>query len=93
MAITVVIAYDISNDNHRARIAALLASWGERVQKSVFECTLPADELDNLLKRIDDTINHHRDTVTTWRQCATCFPERTTIGVTHEPTDDRYWII
>ena len=36
MAVTLLVAYDITVDNRRARLAALLQSWGDRIQYSVF---------------------------------------------------------
>ena len=32
----IIVAYDISEDSRRARVSALLASWGDRIQRSVF---------------------------------------------------------
>ena len=45
MALTVVIAYDISEDRRRARVAAVLQAYGDRVQRSVFIATLEPDRL------------------------------------------------
>lgn len=45
MALTHVIAYDISDDHRRARIAAVLQAYGDRIQRSVFICALEADLL------------------------------------------------
>jgi CRISPR-associated endonuclease Cas2 len=49
MALTHVIAYDISDDGRRARVAAVLQAHGDRVQRSVFVCTLEADILQVIL--------------------------------------------
>lgn len=35
-----VVTYDISDDRRRNRVAHVLEGYGERVQKSVFECEL-----------------------------------------------------
>src|SRR5581483_10587436 len=42
VALTYMIAYDISEDNRRARVAATLQAYGDRIQRSVFVCTLEA---------------------------------------------------
>lgn len=34
----VVVSYDIVNDRQRQRLAKVLGDYGQRVQKSVFEC-------------------------------------------------------
>jgi hypothetical protein len=40
VALTVIIAYDISDDRRRSRVAANIQVWGDRVQRSVFLSTL-----------------------------------------------------
>ena len=49
MALTTVIAYDVSEDARRARLAALLQMHGDRIQFSVFLCRLDDGELDELI--------------------------------------------
>ena len=39
----VLIAYDVTSDRRRSKIARLLANHGERIQYSVFECELIPD--------------------------------------------------
>jgi CRISPR-associated protein Cas2 len=72
MALTVVIAYDISDDRRRARTAATLQTWGNRIQRSVFLCTLEQLDLDELHTRIGDIIDPDEDSLYTFRQCAPC---------------------
>ena len=43
-----VVTYDITDDRRRVKIANILKSFGERVQLSVFECWLTAEELEEL---------------------------------------------
>jgi hypothetical protein len=57
MALTHVIAYDISEDARRARVAAVLQAHGDRVQRSVFVCTLESDDLRELCDRLSQIIN------------------------------------
>lgn len=49
----VVVAYDIDDNNRRQRLADLLAGFGERVQRSVFEADLNGRELHDLLQRLE----------------------------------------
>ena len=44
----VVAAYDVSQDDRRARLAAVLQSLGEGVQRSVFVLSLDDEELAGL---------------------------------------------
>ncbi len=48
----VVVAYDIPDDRRRTRLARLLSGYGERVQRSVFECELRESEYEELLERL-----------------------------------------
>ena len=43
-----VIVYDIQKNSKRTKIAKILEKYGERVQKSVFECDLNLAEMNRL---------------------------------------------
>lgn len=73
MALTHVITYDISDDNRRARVAAILQAYGDRVQRSVFVVTTEADRLTEARERIAEIINPDTDSVYVFRQCAACW--------------------
>jgi CRISPR-associated protein Cas2 len=47
-----VIAYDISNDKRRERVARVLLHFGERVQKSVFIAALDQDQQSELKREL-----------------------------------------
>ena len=47
-----VAAYDISDDKQRDRVARVLSSLGERVQRSVFVVWLDSDDLPELKQQI-----------------------------------------
>jgi len=49
----VVVAYDLEDHGRRRRLARLLEGFGERVQRSVFECDLNGRELALLLYRLE----------------------------------------
>ena len=89
----VVVAYDISHDGTRARAAAVLASWGDRIQRSVFECQLDNDELEEVLYRLGALIDPERDVIQAFRQCAGCCAERSEIGQAVSVQQDPYWIV
>jgi CRISPR-associated protein Cas2 len=93
MALTHVIAYDISEDGRRARVAAILQAVGDRVQRSVFVCTLDAEALKELCDRVSQIINPHTDSLHVFRQCSTCWDAVRVYGqatVTDEPL---YWAV
>lgn len=56
-----LIAYDISNDRRRARVARILTEHGTRVQYSVFEVDLHPARLQALLQRLRNSIDSSED--------------------------------
>ena len=93
MALTHVIAYDISEDGRRARVAAVLQAYGDRVQRSVFVCTVEADALEELCRRVAQMIDPRTDSLHIFRQCSACWDAVRVYGqatVTEEPL---YWAV
>jgi CRISPR-associated protein Cas2 len=93
MALTHVIAYDISEDTRRARVAAVLQAHGDRVQRSVFICTLDADTLNQVSHRVSEIINPRTDSIYVFRQCSACWD---TVGVYGQATvtdEPLYWAV
>jgi CRISPR-associated protein Cas2 len=62
----VVVAYDIDDHGRRRRLARLLEGFGERVQRSVFECDLNGRELAMLLHRLE-RFAHAGDAIRVYR--------------------------
>jgi CRISPR-associated protein Cas2 len=91
MALTVLAAYDVRDDGRRARVSAILQSWGDRVQRSVFLCTVPQDDLPNLLSRVQATLDLDSDSFLLTRQCASCWENRKFIGQNEPPAPAYYW--
>lgn len=56
-----MIAFDIPDNRRRYRVVRALRDYGERVQKSVFECRLRPPERRALLARLDRLINAEAD--------------------------------
>lgn len=65
----VLIAYDITDDRRRARLARLLEGWGERKQDSLFECCLGLPDLRDLQECVRRIIHNQEDTVRYYRLC------------------------
>ncbi len=58
-----LVAYDISEDKQRTRVAETLQDEGDRVQYSVFLCRLDRTELAQLIARLEPLINHDTDQI------------------------------
>lgn len=80
MALTTLVCYDISDDQARARVAAAVQQWGDRLQKSVFLCTLTPDDQAELRGRIREMIDTGTDSVYFIDLCGTCWNSVDVLG-------------
>jgi CRISPR-associated protein Cas2 len=90
---TVLVCYDISADGTRSRVAAVLQMWGDRIQRSVFLCTLDADDLGGLVTRLRGMIDHRTDAVHVVPLCGTCWDGITVLGQATVDPDVLYWAV
>ncbi|NLJ08590.1 MAG: CRISPR-associated endonuclease Cas2 [Sphingobacteriales bacterium] len=67
-----VVAYDISDDKRRTKIAKILEEYGVRKNYSVFECMLSRDQLTKMKKRIASKLKSNSDTVLYYYLCKEC---------------------
>ncbi|MGD1932545.1 MAG: CRISPR-associated endonuclease Cas2 [Leptolyngbyaceae cyanobacterium] len=58
-----LVCYDVVLDRRRNKVAHLLEGYGMRVQKSVFECVLNADQRDLLQRKLSRYIKPEEDQV------------------------------
>jgi CRISPR-associated protein Cas2 len=93
MALTYVIAYDISEDNRRARAAAILQAYGDRIQRSVFVCTLEQETLDELSSHLAGIINPRTDSLHVFRQCSACWQALSVYGQATVSDEPLYWAV
>lgn len=85
MAMMHLAAYDVTEDQRRARLSALLQAYGDRIQYSVFLLSITPDELHTITSMAADIIDHDTDSLWIVRQCATCWDDVATIGQAHPP--------
>jgi CRISPR-associated protein Cas2 len=83
-----VIAYDVTDDGRRNKVARCLESWGRRVQKSVFECDLSTEELREVLERLQELLAPSDDRCHIYGLCGKCVAKRTALGNDVEPKPD-----
>lgn len=69
---TWVVAYDISDDDRRTRVAKHLEGFGERVQLSVFECRLDESELEQLRANVQALTDRREDRIRWYPLCHGC---------------------
>lgn len=68
----ILVTYDVSTETAEGRrrlrrVAQACEGFGQRVQKSVFECVLNAGELERLRHRLRKEINHDEDSLRIYR--------------------------
>jgi CRISPR-associated protein Cas2 len=61
-------------------VAKILEAWGRRVQKSVFECELSADEVRGVSERLKRLLTLPEDRCHLYRVCGECLPKRVVLG-------------
>jgi CRISPR-associated protein Cas2 len=59
----ILIAYDITDDSRRARLARLLSEYGDRVQYSVFVVDATPGKLVRLRVQVRKTVDHSCDSL------------------------------
>jgi len=74
------IAYDISDNSRRRKVADLLDSLGDRVQNSVFELVVSRSMIDECLQRVKELLNEKEDKVAVYSLCRTCEAKRVYAG-------------
>lgn len=82
-----VVAYDISDPARLRQIARHCEDYGIRIQFSVFECRLEADEFDRFWQELKDLIDPRADRLVSYRICCRCARDIRTAGV-QEITSD-----
>ena len=84
-----VVCYDIVDDGKRRRLAKLLKSYGERVQKSVFECRIDERRYLKMKEEVARLIDWEEDSVRYYALCRGCrkLVEISGVGLVREDED------
>ena len=83
-----IVAYDISGNLDRERVAARLLSVGVRIQRSVYQ--VDVDDVDGLLADLSAMIDLDQDVLQAFRQCRPCGQAAVAEGQTG-PSMQRHW--
>ena len=75
-----LIAYDVTDNQRRNRLARFLLDYGDRVQYSAFECELTGPRLDEVLQGVVKYMARQEDNVRVYRLCADCAGKIQTFG-------------
>lgn len=93
MALTTLVCYDISDNQRRARVAAALQQWGDRIQRSVFLCTLTSEDQTELVDRLNEMIDTRTDSVYFVDLCGRCWATVQVLGQATVAPPPLYWAV
>ena len=88
----VVVSYDVVDDRKRSKIAKAMKSYGERVQKSVFECRVDDQQFIRMKKAVESIMDMNEDSVRYYFLCKGCV-DRIEISGWGTVTEDESLII
>lgn len=75
-----IVAYDIAHPRRLVRVAKIIADYGARVQKSIFEVTVDEKRFLEMKTRIEDEIKPSEDGVKYFPLCEKCAGTLENIG-------------
>ncbi|MCL1912518.1 MAG: CRISPR-associated endonuclease Cas2 [Eubacteriaceae bacterium] len=78
-----IVSYDIADNRTRRRIMKACESFGQRVQLSVFECSLTKEQYKNLVDRLDKERRFKigpEDSIRIYPLCADCSNDVKVLG-------------
>ena len=88
----VMISYDVVEDKKRLKLMKLLKDYGNRVQKSVFECDLSTKTYEQVKSGVEEIINKRKDRVRYYRICKGCV-DKVEISGWGEVTEDEEFMV
>ncbi len=70
--VEILVAYDVTTETPEGRrrlqrVAKVCQAYGQRVQKSVFECSLSAADVERLRRRLLEVIDEGEDSLRLYR--------------------------
>jgi CRISPR-associated protein Cas2 len=68
----VIVSYDIVENKQRTKLAKKLCNYGQRVQYSVFECTVTAEQYKEMKKEALKFVDLEKDSLRFYRLCREC---------------------
>ncbi len=88
-----VVTYDICEDSVRRSVARILLDHGRRIQWSVFECWLAADQKTALRDLISAEVDPSVDRIRWFPVCGLCQPRIHACGPEVRPDEDQGFVI
>lgn len=68
----VLVAYDIRDNDRLRHVAKVMESYGQRVQRSIFECEVGMETLIVMIAELKAAMHRREDKVYVYRLCDSC---------------------
>lgn len=89
-----LVCFDIVEDRPRAKVAKILKEYGQRIQKSVFECTDISEEKYLKLKdRLEGCVDSSEDTIRYYFICRKCLQKMEFTGIGEFPSKNNFMVV
>jgi CRISPR-associated protein Cas2 len=88
----IVVAYDISDDRRRQKIAKILVNYGVRSNFSVFECYLTETQIKTIKSRLEKIIDTKTDCVLYYYLCKGCVGKKEVVGLNVKDNSEVVWV-
>lgn len=89
----IVVCYDIPSDKRRNKVAQALEGFGYRVQKSVFECEVTADQFNKMKQKVTKRIKIEEDSVRYYNLCLNCLRKIEITGLGMVMRDEPFYVV
>jgi CRISPR-associated protein Cas2 len=86
------ISYDIRDDSRRNSVSKILERYGMRVQRSLFECNLTSEQVQELLQELEPFIDTEQDSLRCYSLCTACSKNVKRLGGIPISRDPAYYI-
>lgn len=93
VAMIVVAAYDVCHDDRRSRLAAVLQSMGDRIQRSVFVLSVTEEDVALLKAKAIEILDLDQDSLYLFPQCHRCWESVGCIGQAEVEPPTLYWAV
>lgn len=89
----VLVSYDVVDDRMRSKLAKHLKEFGNRIQKSVFECDLDERLYEAMRRGVEKIVDRKRDSVRFYRLCRGCLTRVVISGWGEVKEDEGFEVI
>ena len=88
-----IVTYDVRDDRRRARISALLAKNGVRIQRSVFQCVLESGEMTEIVFTCEGILDLDVDVLQVFTMCEGCREHQVSLGQANLALEEYFWVV